>query len=94
MITNNRRVHALISGRVQGVFYRASTMDEAMRLGLTGWVKNLADGRVELVAEGAPEAIDALISWCRKGPPHARVTSIEIKEQTPTGEFNRFTTDY
>ncbi|MGQ9499176.1 MAG: acylphosphatase [Dissulfurimicrobium sp.] len=90
----SRRIHAIISGKVQGVFYRASTMDEAIRLGLTGWVKNLADGRVELVAEGPPEAIDALISWCKKGPPHARVTNIEIDEQVPTGEFKRFLIDY
>lgn len=89
-----RRIHAIISGRVQGVFYRASTMDEAIRLGLTGWVKNLADGSVELVAEGPSNSIDALISWCRKGPPHARVTNIEIDEQAPTGEFERFLTDY
>lgn len=93
-MTTSRRIHAIISGKVQGVFYRASTMDEAKRLNLTGWVKNLADGRVELVAEGRPEDIDALISWCKKGPPYARVTDIKIDEQIPTGEFKTFLVDY
>ncbi|MGB9711579.1 MAG: acylphosphatase [Dissulfurimicrobium sp.] len=89
-----RRIHAFISGRVQGVFYRASAMDKAMQLDLTGWVKNLADGRVELVAEGSSEAIDAFISWCRKGPPYAHVTNIEVQEQEATGEFDRFSMRY
>ncbi len=89
-----KRVHAWISGRVQGVFYRASTYEEARRLGLTGWVRNLPDGRVELVAEGPDEAVDALIQWCRQGPPAARVDGIETIEEPPTGEFPDFSIRY
>ncbi len=89
-----KRVHAWISGRVQGVFYRASTHSEAVRLGLKGWVRNLPDGRVELVAEGPGEAVDALIAWCRQGPPAARVDGIEAVEETVTGEFQDFSVRY
>ncbi len=89
-----KRVHAWISGRVQGVFYRASTHSEAVRLGLKGWVRNLPDGRVELVAEGPGEAVDALIAWCRQGPPAARVDGIEAVEEPVTGEFQDFSVRY
>lgn len=67
----------LISGRVQGVFYRASTREQALRLGLSGHARNLADGRVEVVAEGAPEAIDTLERWLWQGPPAATVERVE-----------------
>ncbi len=63
---DRKRVHAWISGTVQGVFYRDSTRREAQRLGLGGWVKNLPDGRVEAVFEGDPDAVDALVDWCRQ----------------------------
>ena len=66
-----------ISGRVQGVFFRASTRNEAQRLGIAGWAKNLADGRVEVLATGDDDALDALENWLRHGPPHARVESVE-----------------
>lgn len=66
----------LVSGRVQGVFYRQSTKDEAVRLGLSGWVRNLDDGRVEAMAQGPREALDAFVTWCRTGPPHARVSDV------------------
>jgi acylphosphatase len=85
-----RRVHAIISGRVQGVSYRAFTADEAHGLGLTGWVRNLSDGNVELEAEGPAEAIDALLAWCAKGPPAARVTNVETKELSPSGSETTF----
>ncbi len=85
-----KRVHALISGRVQGVWYRASTRQEAIRLGLSGWVKNLPDGRVELVAEGPAQAVDALIKWCHKGPPYAAVDKVDVEEQAPTGKYDDF----
>ncbi len=85
-----KRVHAIVSGRVQGVWYRASTRDEARRLGLTGWVKNLPDGRVELVAEGSASTVDALIKWCHQGPPYAKVDRVDVEEQEPTGKYDAF----
>ncbi len=89
-----RRIHAWISGRVQGVFYRASTHDKATALGLEGWVRNLPDGRVELVAEGPAEKIEELLEWCKQGPPGARVTNIEVEQEEPTGEFANFSVRY
>ena len=93
-VKNRKRVHAFVIGRVQGVFYRSSAKSEAMRIGLTGWVKNLPDGRVELVAEGPPDAVDELLQWCYKGPAYSRVDRIEIQEETPTKEFNDFSVRY
>ena len=79
-----RRVRAIITGRVQGVSYRASTATEARRLGVVGWVKNRSDGGVELEAEGDAEKVAALLAWCENGPPLARVTNVAVEEQTPT----------
>jgi acylphosphatase len=82
-----RRIRAIVSGHVQGVSYRASTAHEARRLGLTGWVRNLDDGSVELEAQGRPEAIDQLVAWCKQGPPAARVTAVRVDERdTAPGE--------
>lgn len=67
----------LVSGLVQGVFYRASTKARATELGLTGFARNLPDGRVEVVASGHAEALDALHAWLRQGPPSARVAAVE-----------------
>lgn len=67
----------LVSGKVQGVFFRASTREQALKLGLSGHAINLADGRVEVVAEGDGEAVEALASWLRHGPPMARVDRVE-----------------
>ena len=72
------RVRATVSGRVQGVGYRAACAREAQRLGVAGWVRNLPDGRVELRAQGTRGRVEALIDWCRKGPPAARVTSVDV----------------
>lgn len=88
------RIHAIISGRVQGVFYRASTRDKAASLGLKGWVRNLPDGRVELVAEGPKSQLEELLKWCWQGPPAAKVTDIEVKYEEPTGEFDDFSVRY
>ena len=73
-------VHALVKGRVQGVFFRASTRDRARELGVAGWVRNLKTGEVELRAEGAPGAVDELVQWCHDGPPAARVENVERRE--------------
>ena len=87
---DNIRAHLIIEGRVQGVWFRDSTRNEATRLNLTGWVKNRFDGSVELVAEGSREEVKKLIEWCHHGPPGARVTMVhEIKEDY-TGEFDSF----
>lgn len=82
-----RRVHGHVTGRVQGVYFRASTQGQAAALGLSGWVRNLPDGRVEFVAEGPPAAIERLLAWMRAGgPPSGRVEDLELVEETPTGE--------
>jgi acylphosphatase len=80
----------LVSGRVQGVYYRASTQTKAVELGLTGYARNLPDGRVEVVAEGTEDKLTQLKTWCDDGPPAANVNSVNISEQTPTGEFTGF----
>lgn len=70
------RIRAIISGTVQGVFYRASAQNEAKKLGLTGYVRNLPDGTVELEAQGESNDVDLLLEWCRQGPPDSEVTRI------------------
>ncbi|MEZ5217851.1 MAG: acylphosphatase [Ilumatobacteraceae bacterium] len=83
---NEVRCRLLISGRVQGVSYRDSCRIEALRLGVRGWARNLHDGRVEVVAEGAPDAVGALIEWCRQGPPWASVGEVQILDEPVAGE--------
>lgn len=85
-----KRLHLYVSGLVQGVFFRARTCDKARTLGLTGWVANRVDGRVEIVAEGKSEAMDQFLAWCHKGPTFARVASVEVSEEVFTGEFSDF----
>ncbi len=87
-----RRVRAIVSGRVQGVGYRASTVTEARRLGLVGWVKNRDDGHVELEAEGPDDKVAALLAWCEYGPPAAQVTRVTSEELGATGADKRFDT--
>ncbi len=84
------RVRLTIRGRVQGVFYRASTRRRATELGLVGWVRNLPDGGVEAVAEGPRAALDALVAWCHDGPRSARVDGVEARWSDATGEFDGF----
>ena len=83
-------VRCLVAGRVQGVFYRASARNEAQRLGLKGYAKNLMDGRVEVVACGEKEAVETLRDWLRKGPPDARVTGVAC-EFIDFQEYAQFT---
>lgn len=88
------RIHLIISGIVQGVNFRYYTRETARKLNLTGWVKNLPDGRVEAIAEGEEKAIDEFIEWCKHGPPSARVDKVEAKKGRYTGEFRDFKIDY
>jgi acylphosphatase len=73
------RRRALVRGLVQGVSFRVATQAEARRRNVVGWVRNLPDGSVEVEAQGAPEAVEALLTWCRQGPRHARVDAVEIE---------------
>ena len=75
----------VVSGRVQGVFFRDSTRHEAARLGVTGWVRNSPDGTVRAHVEGSPEAVAALVRWCRDGPRHATVHDVRVSEGEPLG---------
>jgi acylphosphatase len=79
------RVHAWITGQVQGVYYRGATREQAVALKLTGWVRNLSDGRVEAVFEGNPESVERMLAWCRTGPPAASVTGVEIATEPLEG---------
>jgi acylphosphatase len=88
------RAHLVVSGRVQGVFFRAETRDRAAALGLTGWVKNRPDQSVEAVAEGSREKIEKLIDWCRQGPPRAEVSNVIVTWEEYTGEFDGFKITY
>ena len=80
-----KRKHVFISGRVQGVFFRASTRDMAEKVGVTGWVRNLSDGRVEAVFEGEEDKVDRMVDFCRKGPSRARVEDIEVLNEESKG---------
>jgi len=86
-----RRIHAIVTGLVQGVSYRYSTRIEATRLGLAGWVRNRDDGAVELEAEGPDAQIEKLVAWCQHGPSYARVDGVAVEERTATGEDTAFT---
>jgi acylphosphatase len=88
------RAHVCVSGRVQGVFFRSETQDEAVRHEVTGWVRNLPDGRVEAVFEGEKENVDKLIEFCRRGPPGARVAKVEVSWETHSGKFKNFKIRY
>ncbi|WP_193196141.1 acylphosphatase [Nostoc sp. MG11] len=79
------RAHVFISGRVQGVGYRYATVDTASQLGLTGWVRNLSDDRVEAVFEGALEVVEEMVRWCHSGPPAAVVKEVVVEYEEPEG---------
>jgi acylphosphatase len=79
---------------VQGVFFRAYTRDVASSAGVTGWVRNLPDGRVEAVFEGEPDAVASVVDWCRRGSPGSRVEHVEVLQEEPKGEFDDFTIAY
>jgi acylphosphatase len=88
------RLHALVSGRVQGVNFRYTTLQRAQALHLTGWVRNQPDGSVEVMAEGPQAGLEQLLEFLRNGPPHAGVTAVEVDWHTATGEYRTFDVRY
>jgi acylphosphatase len=85
-MTDRIRAHVFVSGRVQGVFYRANTRDAARGRGVDGWVRNRDDGRVEAVFEGEADAVEEMIEWCHTGSPAATVDDVEATYEEPQGE--------
>ena len=90
----NSRVHVIISGRVQGVWFRATTKQKAEQLGLTGWVRNTTDRNVEAVFEGEENLIQEMLDWCRHGPSSAKVENVEVEKQIPSNGFDGFSIKY
>ena len=84
------RVHLIISGKVQGVYFRKHTQDVSLQNYVYGWVKNLPNGDVECVLEGLKSNVDKVIRWCHRGPPNSRVDNVEIKYEAFTGNFTDF----
>ena len=82
-------VHLIISGKVQGVFFRATAKEIADKLGVNGWVKNTPEGNVEAMATGTQEQIESFVAWCKKGPPKAKVENVEVSkaDETPFSGF-------
>ena len=91
---NHKRVRIIIQGRVQGVFFRAYTKEEAEARALVGWVRNLPDGSVEALVQGEPEKVDQMITWFHKGSPMANVTDVQIYEEEAVSPFPDFTIRY
>ena len=89
-MADKARLRVLITGRVQGVFFRASTRDEARARGLAGWARNLPDGRVEALFEGDKRMLENMLVWCRKGPPYAYVDYVEEDWQPYQGDLTDF----
>jgi len=93
-MSTGSRVHIIVSGIVQGVFFRAHTQQVARSLRLTGWVRNLSDGRVEIVAQGPKDALDKLVEWCRHGPSMSRVDKTDVQWEDFAGTFEDFDVRY
>ena len=91
---DQKRIHIFVTGRVQGVFFRQSTRVMSIKNNVNGWVRNLGDGRVEIVAEGQESNIDALADWCKTGPANSRVDEFELSEENSTDEFANFEVRY
>lgn len=91
---NKIRAHVVISGRVQGVFFRYTTQAIAHEKGLTGWVRNLYSGEVEAIFEGDEDKVKEMIKWCYKGPPGARVKDVKVTYHNYSGEFDIFSIKY
>jgi len=93
-MSESKRAEIVVSGVVQGVFFRSTAAERATLAGITGWTKNMPDGTVKIVAEGSGKQLDELIEWCRRGPPSARVFSVDVKWENPTCEFDSFNIAY
>ena len=93
-MADSRRIHVIIEGRVQGVFFRAYTRDEAVRLGLCGWVRNRPDGSVEALVEGEKYAVENMIQWFHQGSPHSNVTRVHVTEEAPVEDSSTFEIHY
>lgn len=93
-MNKKRRVHVFVSGRVQGVFFRDNTCRKARELGITGWVKNLPDGKVEAIFEGEEEKIKEMVEWTKRGPVFAKVNNLNVEWQEYKGEFKDFEIRY
>jgi len=89
-----KRIHIFVSGRVQGVFFRQAMRVMAIKNNVTGWVRNLADGRVEAILEGNAESVNVLVEWAHGGPANAIVKDVDIKNETYSGEFSEFSVLY
>ncbi|HEX9776486.1 MAG TPA: acylphosphatase [Actinomycetota bacterium] len=89
-VLSQRRVRLVVSGRVQGVFYRQSAVEQARALSLSGWVRNLPDGRVEAAVQGSGPAVERFVAWARVGPPAARVNEVSVRPEPPRREAGPF----
>jgi len=90
----NKSVHVVISGRVQGVWFRASTKEQAERLGLIGWVRNTENGDVEAVFQGSDKLVEEILNWCKTGPPLAKVNNIKVENIEQINDINCFSIRY
>jgi acylphosphatase len=94
LISVKIRAYVIVTGKVQGVFYRAETASKARQLGLTGWVRNLPDGRVEAIFEGEETNVQKIIDFCRRGPSNAYVVDVDVRRQEWKDEFDNFAVRY
>lgn len=93
-MTGRRRVHVIVEGRVQGVFFRAYTQEEAARLGLAGWVRNRPNGSVEAIIEGDKAVVEKMLQWFYQGSPNSIVEKVHATEESPVGDSNSFEIHY
>jgi acylphosphatase len=94
LMTDKVRASVVVSGKVQGVFFRAKTKETAAHYGVFGWVKNNSDGTVEAIFEGDEDDVKAVIEWCRQGPPHSRVKNVTVIYEDYSGKFTGFDITY
>ena len=93
-MTEKVRAHIFVTGKVQGVYYRQNTMEIAKAHAVTGWVRNLPDGRVEAVLEGDESNVKKVIEWCKVGPPKAHVEKVDTRFESYAGDASEFTISY